>query len=85
MEEVSLAEAKEHLEDLIARAQRGEEVRIVDPHLGVVRLTTVASKTKELLRRPRVPGSLHGKLPPPPDGFFDPMTEEELKDWYGDD
>ena len=31
MEDVTLAHAKEHLEDLIACAARGEEVRIIDP------------------------------------------------------
>ena len=31
MEDVSLADAKEHLEELIARASRGEDVRIVRP------------------------------------------------------
>ena len=30
-------------------------------------------------------GLLEGKIPPPPDDFFDPMDEDELKLWYGDD
>lgn len=97
MEDVTLAEAKERLEDLVARAQRGEDVRIVDPKVGKVRLTVVrepdllaprVTDTMEPfvpLKEPRVPGRLAGKIPPPPDGFFDPMTDEELKDWYGDD
>ena len=37
------------------------------------------------LKKKRTLGHLEGKIPPPPEGFFDPMTEEELKDWYGDD
>lgn len=37
------------------------------------------------LKEPRKPGQLAGKIPPPPEGFFDPLSDEELKDWYGDD
>jgi prevent-host-death family protein len=37
------------------------------------------------LKEPRKLGHLEGRIPPPPDGFFDPLTDEELKDWYGDD
>ena len=97
MDDVTLAEAKEHLEELIARAQRGEDVRIVDPKVGKVRLTVVrdvdlfaprVTDTMEPfvpLKEPRKPGRWKDRIPPPPDGFFDPLTDEELKDWYGDD
>jgi antitoxin (DNA-binding transcriptional repressor) of toxin-antitoxin stability system len=37
------------------------------------------------LKKPRKLGQLEGIIPPPPDGFFDPLDEEELKLWYGDD
>ncbi len=37
------------------------------------------------LASPRKLGQLEGIIQPPPDGFFDPMDEEELKLWYGDD
>lgn len=97
MEDVSLSHAKEHLEELIERARRGEDVRIVVPAGGSVRLSPVrepdmapARVTDTIepfvpLDRPRTPGRLTGKIPPPPEGFFDPMPEEELKLWYGDD
>ena len=98
MEDVDLRYAKEHLDELIARAARGEDVRISDPAIGTVRLMRVP-KVPDLLtpritdtmepfvplKKPRVPGRLKGKLPPLPDDFFDPMSEEELKLWYGDD
>ncbi len=79
METVGIAEAKEHLEELIARAARGEEVVIVDPVHGsaTLRMLPASSRAK------RKPGFLKDKLPPPPDDFFDPLSEEELKDWYG--
>ncbi len=82
MEDVPLTHAKEHLEELIARAARGEDVRISDPKLGTVRLQPVAAAAP---RPRRLPGLLKDKLPPPPDDFFDPLSEEELKHWYGDD
>jgi len=85
MEDVSLAQAKEQLEDLLARAARGEDVRISDPRGTTVKLTPVAAPVHDPLRKPRVPGSWKGKISDPPPGFFDPMTEEELKEWYGDD
>ena len=85
MEDVDLRHAKDHLEELLERAARGEDVRISDPRLGTIRLTAVAGTTVPAARPKRVPGLLKDKLPPPPDDFFDPMTEEELKDWYRDD
>ena len=98
MEDVDLRYAKEHLEEVLARAARGEEIVIADPAIGKVRLSAVkqpldmtAPRITDLmepfvpLKQPRVPGRLEGKIGPPPPGFFDPLTEEELKDWYGDD
>jgi antitoxin (DNA-binding transcriptional repressor) of toxin-antitoxin stability system len=85
MEDVDLRHAKEHLEELLERAARGEDVRINDPRLGTIKLTAVAGAGVPTNRPKRVPGLLKDKLPPPPDDFFDPMTEEELKDWYGDE
>jgi antitoxin (DNA-binding transcriptional repressor) of toxin-antitoxin stability system len=85
MDIIPLAEAKEHLEDLIARAARGEEVRIADPVHGTARLVVDAATAAATPPARRVPGRWKDRLPPIPDAFFDPMSEEELKDWYGDD
>ena len=96
MEDVSLAHAKDHLEELIARASRGEDVRISDSKLGTVRLTPIAAPdllaprvtdTMEPfvpLAKDRVPGRLKGRMKVPA-RLMEPMTEEELRDWYGDD
>ena len=46
MEDVELRHAKEHLEELVRRAARGEDVRITDPELGPVRLTLVTVDPK---------------------------------------
>jgi antitoxin (DNA-binding transcriptional repressor) of toxin-antitoxin stability system len=83
MEDVTIAHAKEHLEELLARATRGEEVHIVDPKVGTVKLTP-ADGTRAVSSTRRMPGRWKDRIPEPPPGLFDPMTEEELKDWYGD-
>ncbi len=85
MQDVTLTHAKEHLEELIERASRGEEVRIAAPAIGTVRLQVVscdAARSSEHKRRRF--GRLAGKIAVP-EGLLDPMTQEELKEWYGDD
>jgi antitoxin (DNA-binding transcriptional repressor) of toxin-antitoxin stability system len=81
MEDVSVAHAKEHLEELVVRAARGEEVSIVDPKVGKVKLT-FAGHGATLGRKPRRLGLLEGKMKAPA-RLLEPMTEEELADWYG--
>jgi prevent-host-death family protein len=83
MENVTLADAKEHLEDLIERASRGEDVRIVDAKIGSVRLTPIKIG-EQAARKPRRLGILEGKMKPPAD-LLEPMSEAELRDWYGSD
>ena len=87
MEQVTLEHAKEHLDELIERARRGEDVRITDPKLGTVRLQAMPVTEPEArpVKKKRVLGHLEGKMTPPPADFFDPLTEEELKHWYGED
>lgn len=75
MEDVSLAHAKDHLEELIARASRGEDVRISDPELGTVRLLPVTDVENQ--RPARRPGRWKGKLTVP-ERLFEPLTDEEL-------
>jgi antitoxin (DNA-binding transcriptional repressor) of toxin-antitoxin stability system len=82
MEDVSLADAKEHLEDLVTRAARGEDVRIVDPKVGSVRLTLARDGTQR--RRPRRLGLLEGKMKVPA-RLLEPMSKEELDSWYGNE
>ena len=96
MEDVSLAHAKGHLEELIERAVRGEDIRISDAKVGTVRLAPIrtpdllAPRTTDTmepfvpLAQDRVPGRHKGKMKVPA-RLLEPMTEEELRDWYGDD
>ncbi len=100
MEDVSIDHARDDLDELLERAARGEEVRIRDPRLGIVKLQPVPPDAEQrLVRRvtdsmppfvpldkPRVPGRLAGiHLPLPDEFFFEPMTEDDLKLWYGED
>ena len=77
MEPVTIADARENLEDLIARAARGEDVRIDVPAVGTVRLQVIAKA-----RNRRVFGRLAGKIKSPA-GMLDPMTAEEFAEWPG--
>ena len=79
MENVTLADAKVNLEDLIERAARGEDVRIVDKTHGSVRLTPIG---RQAARKPRRLGLLEGKMRVPVD-LLEPMSEAELEDWDG--
>jgi antitoxin (DNA-binding transcriptional repressor) of toxin-antitoxin stability system len=94
MDDIPLTFAKDHLEDLIARARRGEVVTINDGR-GPVQLTsprhddvTAARVTDTMppfvpLKEPRKFGLFKGEIPPPPDDFFDALDGDELKLWYG--
>lgn len=86
MEDVDLAHAKDRLEELIQRAQRGEDVRITAPDGASVRLQAVdtAPRLPNKERPKRIPGRWKGRLGVP-DNLFEPMSEEELKLWYGED
>jgi len=79
MDDVSLAQARDQLEELIERATRGEDVRISDPRLGTVRLQPVAvTRAAEAQERPeRRPGRWKGRFTVPA-RLFEPLTEEEL-------
>ena len=81
MATVTIHEAKTHLSKLIARAEAGEEIVIARGKEPVVKLTPVEPKK---LRRQF--GAMKGKWPELPDSFFfDPLPEEELRQWEGTD
>jgi prevent-host-death family protein len=74
---VSIHEAKTHLSRLIAAAEAGEDVVISRGKNPAVRLVPVTPKPR------RRPGVL-AHLPAPPDEAFAPLSDEELKEWFGD-
>jgi prevent-host-death family protein len=80
MATVTIHEAKTHLSKLIARAEAGEEIVIARGKEPVVKLTPIARKKTN-----RVLGMLKGKVHLPNEFFFDPLPEEELRAWEGED
>ena len=96
MDTVSLKDAKEHLEELLEKAARGEDVRIRDTKHGTMRLTPVrepdvtAPRVTDTMEPfvpsvgERPPGRLKGKMQVPA-RLMEPMTDDELKDWYAED
>jgi prevent-host-death family protein len=75
---VNTHEAKTHLSRLIDRALAGEEVVIARAGRPVVKLQPVAER-----RVPRL-GTAAGTVTFH-EGWDDPMSEDELADWYGED
>jgi prevent-host-death family protein len=77
---VTIHHAKTNLSSLIARAEAGEEIVIARGKQPVVKLAPIAAVKK----RPQF-GALKGKLNVPDAFFFEPLPEDELKLWEGND
>lgn len=75
--QASVHEAKTNLSKLLEAVARGE--RVVITRHGVPAAELVPAKKNKV-----VFGSLAGLVSPPPDEFFEPMTEEELREWEGE-
>lgn len=73
----SVHEAKTNLSKLLAAMERGERV-IITRH-GVPTAELVPAKPSKVKF-----GTLKDLVGEIPDSFFEPMTEEELRDWEGD-
>lgn len=79
MSTFTVHEAKTNLSRLIADALAGKEVIIARGKEPVVRLTPVTERKPK-----RIPGTLKGLIDIGPE-FFEPLPEEELRLWEGDD
>ena len=66
--------AKTQLSKLIQAALAGEEVIIANGDTPVVKLVPLPRCGYKL-------GGLEGKVAPPPDEFFEPLSEAELAAW----
>jgi prevent-host-death family protein len=74
---VNVHQAKTHLSRLLAQVEAGEEIVIARRGKPVARLVSCKPRGK------RQPDVLKGKIVLP-EGFFDPLSEEELKVWEGE-
>ena len=68
-------QAKTNLSKLLRKAARGEEVIIARGKQPVAKLVSLEKGPKK-----RIPGRWKGRIWYAPDAF-DPLTDEELKDW----
>lgn len=71
--QMNIAEAKAKLSELIAAAEKGEEVVIARGGRPAVRLVSVHRPTVRI----GIGDGLVGRAP----DFLAPMSEDELKDW----
>jgi len=71
----TIHEAKTNLSKLIQKACEGEEVIIAKGKKPVAKLVAI-----QVADRPGKPGRFKGKISWTPDAF-DPLTDEELRDW----
>ncbi len=72
--QVTIHAAKTNLSKLIKAALAGEEVIIANGDKPVVKLVPMQGRRYQF-------GGLEGKLAPPPDDFFEPLSEDELAEW----
>ena len=78
MEDITLAHAKDHLEELFELASLGEDVRISDPKLRTVRLLAVEVTGIDGLFPAPVFGLLEGKAELTLEQALAPLTDDEL-------
>jgi antitoxin (DNA-binding transcriptional repressor) of toxin-antitoxin stability system len=81
MDTIPTNKAERELPDLIRRAATGETIIIEAPSGERVRLEPVP-QSQQRAEPGRKPGRLKGKLTVPA-LLLEPMSEEELADWYG--
>ncbi len=86
MATIKLHAAKTNLSKLVKRVEAGEEIVIARGNKPVARLVPIeaASQSSEA-SEPLGYGMLEGKLQLPDSFFFDPLPEDELALWYGND
>lgn len=74
MKIVTIHAAKTTLSQLIAQAEAGEEIILARGKVHVAKIVPIRQPGK------RKAGRFKGKIKIGPE-FFEPMTEEELKEW----
>lgn len=79
MKVVNVHEAKAHLSEYLAQVEAGETVVIARRNKPVAKLVAVEGEIAQ--PKPRPIGLAKGMGHVGPE-FFEPMSEEELADWY---
>ncbi|MDR1635606.1 MAG: type II toxin-antitoxin system prevent-host-death family antitoxin [Bifidobacteriaceae bacterium] len=74
--QLNIQDAKAKLSDLVARAQRGEDVVIARSGVPAVRLVPVAARGQRELGFMPYPGEVSEEA-------LEPLDAEHLADWYG--
>ncbi len=74
--QASVHEAKTNLSKLLERLNRGERVIITRHGIPAAELVPARAAPVKL-------GSLKNIIAPPPDEFFEPLGEDELRAWEG--
>ena len=74
--QASVHEAKTNLSKLLEKVAKGERVVITRHGIPAAELVPARPVTPKL-------GSLKGVVAPPPESFFEPITDDELADWEG--
>ena len=80
MKVVNVAEIKAHLSEYLAAVEAGETVTIARRNKAVAKLVPVDAESARAKPRPIGLAKSLGEIHP---SFFDPMTEDELAEWYG--
>ncbi len=81
MKTITTHEAKTHLSRYLAAIEQGEEFIIARGKKPVAMLGPIPKEAPR--RRPKVGETLDVQYSIP-DSVFSPMTDEELKQWYGE-
>ena len=79
MNRVNIHEVKAHLSEYLATVEAGETVVIARRNKPIAKLVPIGPEETTKKRRPI---GLAKGLVEIPSSFFEPMTEEELADWY---
>ncbi|WP_407933480.1 type II toxin-antitoxin system Phd/YefM family antitoxin [Fontisubflavum oceani] len=75
--QASVHEAKANLPTLLEAVARVERV-VITPH-GIPDAELIAARPSRIKL-----GGLKSLISPPPDCFFEPLSQEELRDWEGE-
>lgn len=79
MKVINIHEAKAHLSEYLAQVEAGETVVIARRNKPIAKLVPIEPQAQPSKRRPIGLAKGMGHVGPE---FFEPMSEEELADWY---